>query len=185
MDRATGAFLTVVDRVTGSKLAHVVDRFEGYASAVILFVYIFLIVYGVVTRQIGRAPVWGQDVVIGLFIWLAWLSTAYAIRTNSHLRFTLLFKQLSPRGIYTVYVVEWLAWLAFAGVIFWYSIEPTRQVIETGTTVVGLPIPVWLFRLSIPVGFALILIRVGQQVVLKTRAYRAGEPLGTDIGLGE
>jgi TRAP-type C4-dicarboxylate transport system permease small subunit len=176
---------TVSNSLTRRNAKHVVDNFEGYASAVILFSYLFIIVYGIVTRQLGKAPVWGQDVVIGLFVWLAWLSTAYAVRTNSHLRFTLLFQKLSSRGVYIVYAVEWILWLVFAGIIFRFSIDPTLGAVEAGTTVVGLPLPVWLFRLSIPVGFALILIRVAQQAVLKTQAYRAGEDLRTDLGIGE
>lgn len=167
------------------RFRRILDNFEGYLAALLLFVYLFIILYDVGTRNFGRPPVWGQEVVLGLFIWLAWLSTAYAVRTNSHLRFTLLFERLPQRGVYAVYVVEWLLWVAFAGVIFWYSIDITANVMETGTTVVGLPIPVWLFRASIPVGFGLILLRVAQRAVITTRAFRAGEEIGTDIGLGE
>lgn len=163
----------------------VVDNFEGYLAALLLFVYLLIILYDVLSRNFGKPPVWGQEVVLGLFIWLAWLSTAYAVRTNSHLRFTLLFERLPQRGVYAVYVVEWLLWLVFAGIIFWYSLDITANVMETATTVVGLPIPVWLFRASIPVGFGLILVRVAQRAFVTTRAFRAGEEIGVDIGLGE
>lgn len=171
--------------VDSARIRRGLDNFEGYLAALLLFVYLFIILYDVALRNLGQPPVWGQEVVLGLFIWLAWLSTAYAVRTNSHLRFTLLFERLSQRGVYVIYVVEWLLWVAFAGTIFWYSIELTASVIETGTTVVGLPIPVWLFRASIPVGFALILVRVAQRAVITTRAFRAGEEIGADVGLGE
>ncbi|WP_276258873.1 TRAP transporter small permease [Haloglomus litoreum] len=167
------------------RVRRALDNFEGYLAALLLFVYLFIILYDVGTRNFGRPPVWGQEVVLGLFIWLAWLSTAYAVRTNSHLRFTLVFERLSQRGVYAVYVLEWVLWVAFAGVIFWYSLDITANVMETGTTVVGLPIPVWLFRASIPVGFGLILLRVAQRAVITTRAFRAGEEIGTDVGLGE
>jgi TRAP-type C4-dicarboxylate transport system permease small subunit len=169
-----------VDRVR-----RVLDNFEGYLAALLLFVYLCIILYDVISRNFGEPPVWGQEVVLGMFIWLAWLSTAYAVRTNSHLRFTLVFERLSQRGVYAVYVVEWLLWVAFGGIIFWYSIEITANVLETGTTIVGLPVPVWLFRASIPVGFGLILIRVAQRAVITTRAFRAGDEIGTDVGLGE
>jgi TRAP-type C4-dicarboxylate transport system permease small subunit len=183
---ALASILSTVNTAVGvDRAKRILDNFEGYLAALLLFVYLCIILYDVGSRNFGEPPVWGQEVVIGLFIWLAWLSTAYAIRTNSHLRFTLLFERLSQRGVYAVYVVEWLLWVAFAGVIFWYSIDITANVIETGTTVVGLPIPVWLFRASIPVGFGLILLRVAQRVVITTRAYRAGEEIGADVGLGE
>jgi TRAP-type C4-dicarboxylate transport system permease small subunit len=183
---ALASILSTVNTAVGvDRAKRILDNFEGYLAALLLFVYLCIILYDVGSRNFGEPPVWGQEVVIGLFIWLAWLSTAYAIRTNSHLRFTLLFERLSQRGVYAVYVVEWLLWVAFAGVIFWYSIDITANVIETGTTVVGLPVPVWLFRASIPVGFGLILLRVAQRVVITTRAYRAGEEIGADVGLGE
>lgn len=180
------AILAAVEIDTSAaRLKDVLDNFEGYLSGALLLVYLFVILYDVGTRNLGTPPVWGQQIVLGMFIWLAWLSTAYAVRTNSHLRFTLVFERLSQRGVYAVYVIEWVLWVAFAGIIFWYSLEITANVIETGTTVVGLPIPVWLFRISIPVGFGLILIRVAQRAVITTRAFRAGEEIGADIGLGE
>jgi TRAP-type C4-dicarboxylate transport system permease small subunit len=181
LEAILGAANTAVDT---DRIRRIVDNFEGYLAAVLLFVYLLIILYDVGSRNFGKPPVWGQEVVLGMFIWLAWLSTAYAVRTNSHLRFTLLFERLPQRGMYAVYVVEWLLWVAFAGIIFWYSIELTANVMETGSTVVGLPIPVWLFRASIPVGFALILLRVAQRAVITTLAFRAGDEIGTDIGLG-
>jgi len=185
MSALTTILSTANSAVDADRVRCVLDNFEGYLAALLLFVYLCIILYDVLSRNLGNPPVWGQEVVLGMFIWLAWLSTAYAVRTNSHLRFTLVFERLSQRGIYAIYVVEWLLWVAFAGIIFWYSLEITANTLETGTTVVGLPVPVWLFRASIPVGFGLILIRVAQRAVITTQALRGGEEIGTDIGLGE
>lgn len=160
-------------------------NFEKYICSVLLIFYSLVIFYDIVARfLIAKPTVWGQQVVIGLFIWLAWIATAYAIRHRSHLRFTMFINNYSPRFLYLVYWVEWILWFLFAGSIFWFSIPVTEKYIAADATIVGTSIQEHFLRLSIPVGFGLILIRVAQQMFIITRKFMGGESIAIDSSIG-
>ena len=155
------------------------QNLEGYASTVLMLAYTAIILYTVVLRTFGFQiqQLYIQEVVIGSFIWLGWLSVSYVIRTDGHLRFTYFSKDYSARRKYIVYVVEWVCWLVFAGVIFWYSLDVLQTQMGSGGRITGTNVPSYLLYLAIPVGFGMILLRVLQQAVIVTRKFRAGERL--------
>ncbi|ELY55960.1 TRAP transporter small permease [Natronolimnohabitans innermongolicus] len=185
----SNAAVSAIDRfLTGARdgdLRTSLERyFEGYVALVLLAVVTVLVFVDVVNRTLrGTQFVWGLEVIEGLFIWITWLSAAFAVRHSSHLRFTLLREQWSARRNYVMYWVEWLLWFVVVGTIFWYSIPELERSVEAGRIVVGTSIPDTLFYLAVPVGTALILLRVLQEIVHVTRRYRSGESISPDASI--
>lgn len=176
----------MLENTTRSELLRDVEQnLESYLTMVLILAYTTLIVYRILSRTVGvgRVGPWLQEVVIGLFIWAAWLSVASLVRQDAHIRFTTVIQRFPRWGVYLVYWVEWALWLALAGIIFRYSIPYIGLFVGTGSTITGTAVPLYYLHLAIPVGFGLILVRVFQQIVIVTRKYRAGEELltGTDI----
>lgn len=172
-----------------SRVAHysrVFDRnFEGWLATVILILYALILLYNILTRIfLGTEEVWKQEIIIGLFIWMSWISVAYTIRVRDHLRFTLGVQRMSNTQKYVVSWIEWVLWLALSAVILRYSIPFLDPYLSSGATVTGTPIPEYFLRLSVPVGFALILLRVLQMMVIVTRKYQNGEEIemGGEMG---
>lgn len=170
---------TLRKRLADGEVATSLERyFEGYLAMVLLAVVTVLVFADVVNRTVrGTQFVWGLEIVEGLFIWITWLSAAFAVRHSSHLRFTLLRQRWSARRNYVMYWVEWVLWFVVVGTIFWYSIPELERHAEAGRIVVGTSIPDTLFYLAIPVGTALILLRVGQEILQVTRRYRRGDTI--------
>lgn len=176
----------ILENTTRAELLRGIERnLESYLTMVLILVYTTFIVYRILSRTLGlgRVGPWLQEVVIGLFIWAAWLAVASLVRQDAHIRFTTVIERFPRWGVYLVYWIEWVLWIALAGIIFRYSIPYIGLFIGTGSTITGTSIPLYYLHLSIPVGFALILVRTFQQIVIVTRKYRAGEELltGTDI----
>ncbi|WP_254838896.1 TRAP transporter small permease [Natronomonas marina] len=164
-----------------SRIARDVERnLEGYVSTVLMLSYTAIILYTVVLRTLGIQiqQLYIQEVVIGGFIWLGWLSVSYVIRTDGHLRFTYFSKDYSARKTYVVYVVEWICWLVFAGIIFWFALDVLQTRIDSGGRITGTDVPSYLLYLSVPVGFGMILLRVLQQAVIVTNQFRRGKEIG-------
>lgn len=158
--------------------------FEGYIALVLLAIVTVLVFVDVLNRTLrGTQFVWGLEVIEGLFIWITWLSAAFAVRHSSHLRFTLLRERWSARRNYVMYWVEWLLWFIVVGTIFRYSLPELERSAEAGRLVVGTSIPDTLFYLAVPVGTALILLRVLQEIVHVTRRYRGGESISPDASI--
>ncbi|MFB6093547.1 MAG: TRAP transporter small permease [Halanaeroarchaeum sp.] len=172
-----------------SRLRTLDENLETYLAMGFILVYASLIVYKIVSRLVLDAYsfVWLQKVIIGLFVWAAWLSTASLVRSDDHIRFSSVLSRLPRTGVYAVYWIEWAIWVALSGIILRYSIPYVRQFVQSGSTITGTSVPVSLLYLSLPVGFGLILLRTLQQIVLVTGKYRRGEPMmtGSDLSGGE
>ena len=174
-----------MDGVPRKTLEKLEKNLEGYLSAVIMVIYTFVILLTIFSRYftLGFAAAWVQEVVLGGFIWLAWLSVAYVMRHDDHLRFTLFRRNFSNRSQYGVYALEWIGWLIFAGVVFWFSLPILEQRIESGATITGTEFPKFLTYLAVPVGFGVILLRTIQQGVIVTRQYLAEGEIEMEEGL--
>lgn len=161
------------------------EKFEMYLGIVLLLGYTAIILVDIFRRTfLGTQSVWGLAIVQGMFVWVAWLSAAYAVRHNAHIRFTLLLQLASNRVTYAVYFIEWTLWLIVGGVIFRYSLNVLNDYQVSGAEVVGTPVPRYLLYLAVPVGFGLILIRVAQQMYLVTRQYRDNQDINIEPGFG-
>lgn len=168
----------------GRSFGHVERYFEGYAALALLAVITALVLVDVLNRIVFASQlVWGLEVIEGLFIWLVWLSASFAVRHSSHLRFTLLRQRWSARRNYAMYWVEWLLWFVVVGTILRHSIPEFARYVDADRLVVGTSVPDAVFYLAVPVGMALLLARVGQEILQVTRAYRAGEEIAPDASI--
>lgn len=176
--------ITSADRSVRTALGRIDDNLEEALGLLGLLAYTGIILYNVVLRvTMGEQTTWRQAAVIGLFVWVAWITGAMIVRERSHLRFTLLYDRLSNRGQYAMAWIEWALWLAFAGGVLQEAIQVFRNYVQSGGLIVGTSLPIWLVYLSIPAGFSLIILRVLQQMVVVTRKYRAGEDIAAETDI--
>jgi len=159
---------------------------EIYLATLLLIFYILLIATNTLLREIGldRLP-WGQEIVLGAFIWAVWLSAGYAIKTGEHLRFNGLISKSSDRVIYIAQLLESVLWVIFAVVVFTFSLETLSFYIDTGSNITGTTIPEYVRRAAIPVGMLVVIIRTLERSVLLTRSYRQGENMDKWVSSNE
>lgn len=103
------------------------DCLEWYLP-MLVFVLMFLdFVAGIIARYVFRSPIrWSVDVASILFLYLVGFSACYAYRTNTHVRFTLL---------YDILPLKLKALTAFLGnllifITFTISIKPSWDYIQ-------------------------------------------------------
>jgi TRAP-type C4-dicarboxylate transport system permease small subunit len=176
------------ERIGKTRFGRIERNLELYLGGTLLVLYGLVIGFSVVQRTLtGEQALWAQESAIGMFVWVAWLSVAYVIRNEDHLRFTMVLSGLSNVGRYLVYWVEWLCWLAFAGVVFVYSLPVLGTFRSRGATITGTPIPDAVTYLAVTVGVGLVLLRVVEQMLWVTAAVRRGEDItyGDDEVVGE
>ena len=166
------------DRLEETRLGPAERNLELYLGGTLLVVYGLVIGFSVIQRTLtGEQALWAQESAIGMFVWVAWLSVAYVIRTEDHLRFTIVLSGLSNTGRYVVYWVEWLCWLAFAGVVFVYSLPVFGDFLSRGGTITGTSVPDAVTYLAVTVGIALVLFRVAEQMLWVSYAFRRGDDI--------
>jgi len=153
-------------------------NFEGYIGTIMLFAYTLLIGYTIFQREtFGDPPAYTLSVTLYLFTWMTWLAAGWAIRHDSHFRFTLLRERLSNRVNYALRYLDIVSWVFFAGIITVYLLETLQLRLESGRQILGTPIPLWTAYLAVAVGMALIALRSVQKAVLIRRQYKNGEDI--------
>jgi len=158
------------------RLAKLEENFEGYVAIVLIALYTTLIFYTVVQRiTFENPPSFTLNGTLFLFTWMVWVAAAWAIRHESHFRFSLARTRLSNKANYVLRYVDFVTWVSFAAIIGYYSIELVQRRVATGRPILGTPIPLWVAYLAIPVGMALIIVRATQQIIMIRRKYHSGE----------
>ncbi|WP_193310513.1 TRAP transporter small permease [Halorubrum halophilum] len=166
------------EQLQQTRLGVVERNLELFVGGTLLVVYGLVIGFSVIQRTLtGEQALWAQESAIGMFIWVAWLSVAYVIRNEDHLRFTMILSKLPNTGRYVVYWVEWLCWLAFAGIVFVYSLPVLGDFRSRGGTITGTAVPDAITYLAVTVGVALVLFRVLEQMLWVTYAFRRGDDI--------
>lgn len=162
--------------MTHTTLQKLERNFEGYVGTIMLFAYTLLIGYTIFQRQtFGDPPSYTLSVTLYLFTWMTWLAAGWAIRHDSHFRFTLLRERLSNRVNYALRYLDIVAWIFFAGIITVYLLETLQLRLESGREILGTPIPLWTAYLAVAVGMGLIILRSLQKAVLLRRQYKNGD----------
>lgn len=153
------------------------DNVERYVMFV-LYVFIATIVGGeAILRYIsGSQTQWGATGAIHAFIFLSWIGCAYHVRRRSHIRFDAIRNRLSPAGRLTCYLLDDVLWLFMAAIVIYYSIGLVNMHMMLGATLEGTDrFPYWIAVASVPVGWALIVVRALQDMVLLVEEYRRGD----------
>jgi C4-dicarboxylate transporter DctQ subunit len=142
------------------------DRLEEILTSAILAVMTALTFSQVVLRYVFNSGlVWLLEATVYLFSWLVLIGISSGIRTDSHIAVELVTERLPPRaqkiaalgavGLCLLYAV-----LMFIG--SWMLIE---RLYVFGSLAHDIPLPRWLLLSSLPIGFALLGLRLGQATI--------------------
>ena len=153
------------------------DNVERYTMFV-LYAFIAVMVGGEATLRYitGWQTQWGGTAAIHAFIFLSWLGCAYHVRRRSHIRFDAIRNRLSPAGRLTCYLLDDVLWLLMAVIVIYYSINLVEMHMTLGATLEGTDhFPYWIAVAAVPVGWAVIVIRALQDMVLLVGEFRRGD----------
>lgn len=158
-----------------------IDRVEEGLIALLLTVMTSISFTQVVARYVfNYSFVWALEVVTFLFAWLIFLGMSYGVRVGGHIGVDALVKILPPAKARAVGVVATLLCMLYAAIVFvggWIYVD---KMIEIGIMAQDIPIPQWVPRLVLPIGFGLLFIRFGQ-VLYKLVAGKEAHLLGDEV----
>lgn len=152
----------------------------------ILFAYsamALIIVYAVFERFILKSMVpWSTSIPIYLFLWVTWIGCSHNVRQRTHLVFNDIRLRL-PYGLqFACLCLDALLWIVFGVIVLYYTIEQTRLVEMNFAIVQGTDnVMQWWFYLATPVAWALLIVRVLQNLWDDFGRYRRRESFLVDI----
>jgi TRAP-type C4-dicarboxylate transport system permease small subunit len=157
-----------------NKLLYVWDHFEEILLVPALAFSTILIFAQVCTRAFGNSISWSEELVRYLYVWETWLGVSYATKRGSQLRITMIRDKLSPKGQMAIEIFVTIVWLAFAAFVFYMGVRAIGQISRFGQVSSALRVPLKYCYLSIPVGMAMMSVRLIESSIKRFRPAKEG-----------
>lgn len=145
------------------------EQFEKWFLIVSLIVMVLVTFMQIVLRWFNAATVWAEEFSRYVMLYQVWVGAAYAVHEDAHIRITALIGKLSGgrrRGMDLVVLTLWLLfalWLTVEGCVLVGKIAAMGQVSS------AMRIPMTIPYASVPIGGALMTIRLVQKIVERLR----------------
>ncbi len=161
----------------GSKVNHV----EEGVIAFLLTVMTLVTFMQVVARYVfNYSFIWALELVTFLFAWLIFLGISYGVRVGAHIGVDALVKTLAPAKARAVGIVATVLCMLYAAIVFYGGWIYVAKMYEIGIMGEDIPIPQWVPRLVLPLGYAFLFFRFGQ-VLYRLIAGKEVHLLGDEV----
>lgn len=159
------------------RLLWYLDRLEEYLAALLLGVTVvvnFINIAGRYFLEASFGP--SEEIMINAFVWSSFLGMAAGVRRGAHLGLSLVVDAL-PTGIRgLIGAVTSLLGAAFMAFLVKEGVAAVQLVIQAQQTSPALGLPEWIYSAAVPVGAALIGLRLLQATWLSLKGrYRTIE----------
>lgn len=161
------------------KLLHTLnENAERWALLVFYVMLVLTMAIEVLRREIfAYSSIWGEEIVRYSFIYLAWIGAAAAVKDRVHIRIDVIMHYLGPRLKAVLYIFGDLVMFFVAVIALYWSWEAVHVSWKFGSVSHGLRISMVWFLLAVPIGFALVLLRLTQSLLRDFRSLRDGTPV--------
>lgn len=142
-----------------------------------------IIVYAVFERFIlGEQVPWSTSIPIYLFLWVTWIGCSYNVKQRTHLVFNDVRTRLPYRLQFACMWLDAILWIVFGLVVIWFTWEQTMIAKMNWAFVPGTDdMMQWWFYLATPLAWALLIVRVLQNLYADWRRFQNGEPFLVEI----
>ena len=157
------------------KLIHWLDKhFEEGLSAILLAAATIIIALQIVFRMVGAPLAWTEELARYLFVWLIYISCSYAVRMRAHIQVDLIPIMCKERGQYILHMISDVCFFVFAVIMTYYGAQLMYNAMYVRVQVSpAMGLNMGFVYLSFVLGLGLTSIRLIQDVVLRTREYKA------------
>ena len=123
------------------------------------------------------SSIWGEEIVRYSFIYLAWIGAAAAVKERAHIRIDVLMHCVGPRMKALLYIFGDLVMFGVAAIALYWSWESVHVSWKFGSVSHGLRISMVWFFMAVPLGFAIMIVRLTQSLLRDIRSLRDGTPV--------
>lgn len=157
-------------------------RLDDNAERWLLLGFYAMIVATIVVEVVRRfvlsySSIWGEEIARYAFIYLAWVGASAAVKDRAHIRIDVLLHYLSDRGKAAIYLLGDLCMLGLAVLALYTAVESLQISVKFGSVTHGLRISLAWFLAAVPLGFSLMIYRLGQSIWRDLGDLRRGRPV--------
>ncbi|RPH64408.1 MAG: TRAP transporter small permease [Burkholderiales bacterium] len=124
--------------------------------------------------------VWALEFTTFLFGGLIFLGISYGVRVGAHIGVDALVRTLSPGKARAIGVLAAALCMVYAAIVFVGGWIYVAKMYDIGILAQDIPVPQWVPRAVMPLGFALLFFRFGQ-VLVRTLSGKDAHLLGDEV----
>ena len=130
----------------------------------LLMVAMTVVAFGqVVARYVfNYSFVWALEITGVLFAWLIFLGMSYGVRVGTHIGVDVLVRAVGPRTARVLGAIAALLCIVYSLVLAWGGLQYVLKMHDVGILMQDVPVPQWIPRIVLPLGFVLLALRFGQ-----------------------
>ncbi len=144
-----------------------------------LYTMVVITIFMEVFRRffLSYSSIWSEEIARYAFIYISWIGAAAAIKERAHIRIDVVLPLLSNKWKTIVFIFGDFITLILACIALYWSMEPVLNSIHFGSVTHGLRISQAWFLAAVPLGFALIVLRLLQSMKRDISDLKAGRPV--------
>jgi TRAP-type C4-dicarboxylate transport system permease small subunit len=151
---------------------------ERWALLVFYVMLVATMFIEVIRREVfSYSSIWGEEIVRYSFIYLAWIGAAAAVKERGHIRIDVIMEYVNPRLKALLYMFGDVVMAIVALVALYWSYEAVHVSWKFGSVTHGLRVSQVWFLSAVPLGFALVMVRLVQSFLRDINDFRAGRPV--------
>ncbi len=145
-------------------LGRLIARLEETLLALLLAAMTLLTFTQVVLRYLfNTGLIWALEATVYLFAWLILLGISYGVRVHAHIGVDVLVKALTGNARRVLGLVAIGFSLLYTGIMLYGSWRYVERLHRLGTEAEDIPIERWILTIVLPIGFALLGVRLLEQ----------------------
>jgi TRAP-type C4-dicarboxylate transport system permease small subunit len=144
-----------------------------------LYALIVITIFVEVFRRfvLSYSSIWAEEIARYAFIYVSWIGASAAIKERAHIRIDLILPLLGDRGRAVIMIIGDIVTIVLAVLAFWWSLESVLVSLKFGSVTHGLRISLAWFLAAVPLGFAMMLVRLIQSIIRDISDLKAGRPI--------
>ena len=161
-----------------------ISEFAGKLAAWLFFLIAAMITFEVVARYVFLAPtIWAEEMSQFFQIWATYLAAAYVLKHKKLITIDSVVSKFSPKiqWFFDLFALLFIA--TFCAVAIFYGSKILIESIQIGrATSTMLSVPKWMTESAIPVGFGLLLLQTGVEIIRHFTQPETAEPNNKESG---
>ena len=142
-------------------MLRIIHRLEEWLIAALLAAMTLLTFIQVVLRYVfNTGLIWALEATTYLFLWLVLIGISYGVRVNAHIGVDMVVKLCGSRLRRIIGLIAVAFCFLYAGLMVYGSWVYIDKMIALGIDAEDIPLPRWLLGIVLPIGFALLFVRL-------------------------
>ena len=150
------------------KITRFFDHFEEFLCAFMLGAMAVIAFANVISRYfLHYSFAFIEEIEVSAFVWITLFGASIGFRRGAHLNVSLLTKNLPKSVQKACVIISGALGIVLFGLLIFYGIEQIKMELLFDTRSQGIGVPQWWYTLGLPLGAALVILRIFQTTIIQ------------------